>query len=115
MDAGDRSNNGGDEEYRSWLQRAESTMEIYPVYRVGATMAGRPLSVPYAPQTLRAIPGFTFTAVDVPSAGNCLFHAVWQAAKLQGVLKPFGLRGVDHFSCAAYSLVPARRRCFEAE
>jgi hypothetical protein len=37
-----------------------------------------------------------FSAIDVPADGNCLFHAAWQAARVAGILRPFGLRGIDH-------------------
>ena len=36
------------------------------------------------------------TVVDVRGVGNCLYHAVWLAAKFSGIQAPFGMQESDH-------------------
>ncbi|KAF4150674.1 hypothetical protein GN958_ATG00134 [Phytophthora infestans] len=57
-------------------------------------------------------PDFEYSFVNVSGNGNCLYHAVWLAAWLHGVVSPFGVKPL--FLCFRF-LDHGRHRCCGAD
>lgn len=76
-----------------WFSRASRVAGQYPEARIGAREG--PLRVPCAMTGLDGLPVDIF-AIHVQGIGNCLYHAVWTAAELAGVRRPFGVTASRH-------------------
>ena len=85
-----------------WRAKAADLAARMPRHKLGMVMFGNSFAVPCR---LSSGASVALSVVDVPGVGNCLYHAVWQSARLQGLDRPFNFTAFDHvFFCALRSL-----------